>query len=344
MKYPFFLLFSILIFQACSVATNTYKPIGNFQPNQFTAPDYNQLEYWAAHPDKRDNADSLPATFLTDEQSTSEVDVFFVYPTIYTGTQKTQTNWNSDVNDEAFNQKVDNSTILHQASVFNGTGKIYAPRYRQAHINVYYEKERRQDAEKAFELAYQDVKRAFDFYLKNYNNGRPIVIASHSQGTNHTERLLKEYFDGKDLQKQLIAAYLVGMPIIADSFQNIKPCETPEQTGCFCTWNAYSKDHYPKKWEDDLKYAVATNPLIWTTKGTYADYLDNKGGVLSKFKVKENLSDAQVKDGMVWIGHPKVFGSIFLPTKRWHYAEYNLFYLNIRENAQLRAKTFLEKN
>ena len=81
-----------------------------------------------------------------------------------------------------------------------------------------------------------------------------------------------------------------------------------------------------------------------TNEFLLADYLDNKGGVLSKFKVKENLSDAQVKDGMVWIGHPKVFGSIFLPTKRWHYAEYNLFYLNIRENAQLRAKTFLEKN
>lgn len=344
MKYPFFFLLATLFFQSCSVATNTYKPIGNFQPNQFSAPDYNQLKYWAAHPDKRDNADSLPASFLKDEQPTSKVDVFFIYPTIYSGTKKTEINWNSDVNDEAFNQKIDNSTILHQASVFNGTGKIYAPRYRQAHINVYYEKERKKDIEKAFELAYQDVKKAFDFYLKNYNNGRPIVIASHSQGTNHAERLLKEYFDGKALQNQLIAAYLVGMPIIADSFQNIKPCLTPEETGCFCTWNAYARDHYPKKWEKDLQYAVATNPLTWTIEETYADYLDNKGGVLAKFKIKENLSDAQVKDGMIWIGNPKVFGSIFLMTERWHYAEYNLFYLNIRENAQLRARTFLESN
>jgi hypothetical protein len=46
---------------------------------------------------------------------------------------------------------------------------------------------------------------------------------------------------------------------------------------------------------------------------------------------------------MVWIGKPNVFGSFLLRTKRWHYAEYNLFYLNIRENAQARVKAFLKK-
>ena len=54
----------------------------------------------------------------------------------------------------------------------------------------------------------EDVKAAFQYYLEHYNNGRPIIIASHSQGTTHAKRLLKEFFDGTALQHQLVAAYL----------------------------------------------------------------------------------------------------------------------------------------
>jgi hypothetical protein len=244
MKYLFYSIIFALLFQACSVAINTYKPEGSFSKDKVTAPpDYTSLNYWAAHPNKRDNADSLPATFLTDEQATAQADVFFVYPTIYTGVKKDQTSWNSDVNDEVLNETIDNTTILHQASVFNGAGRIYAPRYRQAHMNVYFDKVRREDAKNAMAFAYEDVKMAFEYYLKHYNNGRPIIMAAHSQGTNHTEQLLKEYFDGKDLQNQLVAAYLIGMPIVADSFNTIPPCTTPTQTGCFCSWNAYARNH-----------------------------------------------------------------------------------------------------
>jgi len=344
MKYLILIVSSIFLFQSCAT-TNTYKPQGSFSKEKITPkPDYNQLKYWAAHPDKQDNADSIPADYLKDEQAEAKADVFFVYPTIYTGNKKYHTSWNSDVNDEVLNKSIDDLAILNQASVFNGAAKIYSPYYRQAHINVYYDDVRKEDSKNAMELAYKDVKTAFEYYLKHYNNGRPIIMASHSQGTNHTEQLLKDFFDGKPLQKQLVTAYLIGMPIVADSFQNIKPCIEPAQTGCFCTWNAYARNHYPKGWEFDLKYSIATNPINWKIDETYADYSDNKGGVLSKFNIKENLSDAQVKDGMVWIGNPKVFGSFLLRTKRWHYAEYNLFYLNIRENAQLRVKSFLENN
>ena len=40
-------------------------------------------------------------------------------------------------------------------------------------------------------------------------------------------------FDGKELQENLVAAYLIGMPIQKDTFQNIKVCETPKETNCF---------------------------------------------------------------------------------------------------------------
>ena len=65
----------------------------------------------------------------------------------------------------------------------------------------------------------------------NTGRRRPIIIASHSQGTTHAARLLKEFFDGKDLQYDLVAAYLVGMPVPKDYFKNIKVCETPTEIG-----------------------------------------------------------------------------------------------------------------
>ena len=63
----------------------------------------------------------------------------------------------------------------------------------------------------ALDFAYQDVKAAFEYYLKHYNNGRPIIIASHSQGTWHAESLLHDYFENDStLRKRLVAAYLIG--------------------------------------------------------------------------------------------------------------------------------------
>ena len=39
--------------------------------------------------------------------------------------------------------------------------------------------------EDALELAYTDIEAAFEHYLAEYNNGRPFIIAGHSQGAQH---------------------------------------------------------------------------------------------------------------------------------------------------------------
>ena len=98
-------------------------------------------------------------------------------------------------------------------------------------------------------LAYQDVKRAFQFYLENYNQGKPIIIASHSQGSLHAKRLLHEFFDGKVLQEKLIAAYLVGVRILPNEFKNIPVLNQPNETGGFVSWNTYKKNKLPKRYD-----------------------------------------------------------------------------------------------
>ena len=61
---------------------------------------------------------------------------------------------------------------------------------------------------KSLDLAYSDIKSEFEYYLKNYNNSQPVIIASHSQGTLHAAKLLKEYFESKPLQNQLVCPYI----------------------------------------------------------------------------------------------------------------------------------------
>ena len=94
------------------------------------------------------------------------------------------------------------------------------------------------EATEAFKLAYGDVKAAFQYYLSHYNNGRPIIIASHSQGTVMAVWLLQEFFDGTPLQKQLVAAYITGMPVYNDDFTFIPVCDSASQQQCYVSWRS----------------------------------------------------------------------------------------------------------
>jgi hypothetical protein len=89
---------------------------------------------------------------------------------------------------------------------------------------------------------------------------------------------------------------------------------------------------------------VCTNPLTWSIKeGVYAPASANKGGVLRPFcAVYPAIADAQVHKGVLLCQKPKFPGSIFLFSKNYHPGDLNLYYVNVRENAQIRAKAFVK--
>lgn len=295
---------------------------------------------WAALPDKKDAADSIPLkSNLSNEQATASADVFFIYPTTFTDKAKNQYLWNADVKDEALNIKTQTTTILNQASIFNGSCRVYSPYYRQAQLYAFYAKNE-EDGEKALELAYQDVRAAFEYYLKYYNNGRPIVIASHSQGSYHGERLLKDYFDGKELQKQLVEAYLIGRAIKPAAFTSIRSTEKADDVGTWASWNTFAREHYPNDYEKYFRGSQSTNPLLWNSGDEFAGKELNHGGVALHFTFVPQLVDAQNHEGMLWVNKPYVKGRFFLRKKRWHVADMNFFYMNIRENVGLRVSAW----
>ncbi len=334
-QIPLLLTVFLIVLRLCAVAQPLIlkKEINN-------QTDYSNLDNWAAHPWKKDNSDSI-SNSLKKEQKDSMADVFFIHPTTYT--EKKFVDWNASLNDEALNGKTDNSTILYQASVFNGSCRVFSPRYRQAHIKAFYIDN--ELSKKYFDTAYEDVKNAFEFYLKNYNNGKPIIIASHSQGTVHAGRLLKEFFEDKKLQSQLVCAYIIGMPIPENYFTSIPPCTDSTQTGCFVGWRTFRKNYEPPFVKKEKFHSIVINPLSWKMSNEYYSKKNNKGGILFKFnKIIKGVVDAEIHNNVLWTCKPNIIGKVFIRQKNYHIGDVNLFYMNIRQNIKCRINHFNIKN
>jgi hypothetical protein len=327
-----------LFFAACTPAfSRSVAGYSRTAADSSGRPDYSSLGYWAAHPYKQDPSDSIPAPLVAGYNKDTSVDVFFIHPTTLTDLSRQE--WNADLGDSVLNQKTDRSTILFQASVFNEY-RVFAPRYRQAHLRAYYTQDT-SSARSAFDLAYSDIRAAFQYYLDHYNHGRPIIIASHSQGTTHAERLLKEFFENKPLKGKLVAAYIIGMAIPRDSFPGLPACADSNATGCLIGWRTYKEGFEPPFVEKEKDSSIVVNPLTWTTTDEYAPRSLNKGAILTNFnKLVPEVTDAQIHDGVLWVHRPHFPGSILYRTSNYHIGDINLFYLNIRENLRTRVRNY----
>ena len=338
---PFTIAILLMAIIGFSCSTSYYKNISGSKVTKTDgeAPDYSNMEYWAAHPLKHDPSDSI-SSGIHDAYRDSAVDVFFLHPTTFTD-EKRIDELNASLTDDSLNAKTDYSSILYQASVFNADARIYAPRYRQAHIGMYFYKDSAK-AKQAFELAYSDVRAAFVYYLDHYNQGRPIIIASHSQGTTHAKRLIKEFFDGQTLKNRLVVAYLVGIYVDKNQFQTIPVCIDSLQTGCFVSWRTFRRDFEgPQYISLEPPTATVVNPLTWTTDTTLAPRSMNKGAVLYKYnKVFPHTNNAQVKGNILWISKPKFPGGALYNSKNYHVGDINLFYMNIRQDIRRRISLF----
>lgn len=333
-QYYFFLFLIVISFSNCR---STYKTQAFLKENIPVKPDYNKENSWAVLPSKYQ--ENFKA-YASNRLDTLQADVFYVYPTL--NTSKKDIRWNVPITDTEQNDKVLNKAVLMQASAFATSGKVYVPLYRQAHLRSYslYKK----GGKEAQDLAYSDVKRAFEVYLKKYNNGRPILMVSHSQGTTHTIRLLKDFFDNKPLQKQLIAAYIPGIGIKKDEFSSIKPMTSPKELGGFVSWNTFKKNHYPKKNKEKYKGAVTTNPITWD-HSIETSLSQHKGFLYTNKKLYTEALKIKVTDGLIWSTSPKFPLRFFMSfMKNYHAGDINLFWQDIRENAELRTKTWLKKN
>ncbi|MEN9549528.1 MAG: hypothetical protein RIR12_2119 [Bacteroidota bacterium] len=331
--HSLFVIAIIFMVSACSNKFSRYQHAYAFKSAN-GLPNYAELNYWAAHPFKHDPSDSVPLPLQGQAIDTS-VDVFFLHPTTYTESSATHIG-NAPIDDALLNAKTDYTPILYQASVFNQSCRVFAPRYRQAHLKNFFRADK-DIAAQVFDTAYSDLKTAFEYYLQQWNNGRPIIIAGHSQGALMAERLLKDYFVGKPLQNKLVVAYVIGWPVAKSYVTNISMCYDSLQTGCICSWRTLRKGFTPSYMRAENGNSYATNPLIWTMDNTYAPRTKNKGSVLVKFnKVVKHTTDAQLENGLLFVKKPKFPWSFLYFTKNYHVGDINLFYVNLQEDIKRR--------
>ncbi|MFI5172957.1 MAG: DUF3089 domain-containing protein, partial [Chitinophagales bacterium] len=170
--------------------------------------------------------------------------------------------------------------------------------------------------------------------------------AGHSQGTTHAKWLLRDFFDGKELQDQLVCAYLLGMPVFNNEFNNIPPSDSASQTGCFVSWRSYLEGVEP---EEKFKLAnwdnvIVTNPLTFNRDTSIANTNCNIGGLGRDGEtIFPQVCSAQIHNDVVWVSRPDVPGKYFIP-KNLHPADYNLYWLTIRENIALRIDSYIKSN
>ncbi len=330
------------------------------------APDYASSVNWAALPSKQDEADVIPeGVEPLYTQGEAPIDVFFIHPTGYLSGES----WNSPMNADSSTEENTKWMLANQASAFNGCCNVYAPRYREATIYAYFnEPELR---EKVLGFAYEDVARSFDYFLEHYNEGRPFVLASHSQGTHHGERLIKEKVDGTPLAERMVAGYMIGSvgksfsPTYFSTLNTVSPCEDETQTGCVVHWDVYGDGGEPPEFSMGDEPSLCTNPLSWTVTTDRIEATENVGGVpnLGSYNINgadqaplgqvfdnmkapiANITWAQCVDGRLYVADQSE-STAFKSTigggadKSYHGLDFQLFHMDIRENVQARIEAF----
>lgn len=278
-----------------------------------------------------------------------EIDVFFVHPTTYIKARY----WNQPLEHAHTNWRTEVLSIPYQVSVFSEDCNIFMPKYRQAAFYSFVDK--KGNGAKALDLAYQDVKCAFEYYWTHYNKGRPFIIAGHSQGSLHSQQLLTELMQDSIKRQQLVTAYMIGWPI-TEAYVASQPylsvCSTTTQTACLVSWNAqhpYAKGSIKDALEIKEKI-VCVNPLTWTIDTSYVPRNQNKGALMPNYRLKKDeviihYTDAQIKNDLLLVTPSPSKQRLQTPLAKgnYHIYDYNFFYHNIRANIKRRIAAYKKK-
>ncbi len=309
------------------------------------ATDYSQSGHWLALPASTDMA----------------VDVFYLYPTSY---QKASA---SDPEvctiDNASMLKNAGLAFQRQATAFDTVANIFAPYYRQADVSVL-SLPLDQQQQLIADVPTTDAVAAFDYYIKHYNNGRPFILAGHSQGSNVLVNLLSGYLnEHSDVYSRMVGAYVIGYSVTLDYLsQNpqLKFAEGPDDTGVVISYNTEAPDVTGNN-PVVLPGAQAINPITWTRSEMPAAAAQNLGSIQlnpdgsvvldaqGQFAVIPSYADARVDiaKGVVICStadeNKLAPGNATFPRGVYHSFDYPFYYFDLRANAALRVASFLNR-
>lgn len=228
--------------------------------------DYSRKSLWAFLPGKK------------DEQK--PVDVFFVYPTIYAHPFRKKRHHMGMVN--PIYKWIAKGMCAWQGQLFARHCNFYAPYYRQLGLESF--KMPLDEVMRAERMPYADVYDAFTYYLEHYNNGRPFILAGHSQGSAMLLQLMRKEFTDPALQEKLVAAYLIGFSLTRRDFKrypHLRLAQSGDDLGTIVSYNTTAANVPLMRFiRPD---SVCVNPLNWRHDGAYAGKELNEGAILFDF-------------------------------------------------------------
>jgi len=325
-------------------------------PQPPPAPDYDKPGSWAATA-VSEGAAARVAPGARPRSPRLNADVFYIYPT----TDRSTSRWNTPVEDQAINAWTDGSVVARQASAFNACCRVFVPRYRQATAGT--GKAGPGVRETAMALAYDDVRRAFRYYLDHDNRGRPFILVGHSQGAAHLQRLLAEEVGGKPLARQMVAAYVVGIAYPASAVggpgSTLTICSRPDSVQCVVHWSsvlpsadiervrstseAYNRTQLPAGQSPGV---LCVNPLTFDVSKPVAAKNSAKGAVPGapdatglRALVRKAVA-ARCDRGVLVVEPDSSLDLQPLAGGSMHYHDLGMFYEDVRENALTRAKAW----
>ncbi len=329
-------------------------PRGHFRAAAAGAgPNYTQPANWVARPDLADDPSrwSPPGAAAAHAGKAA---IFYIHPTTYL----TTAGWNAPLEPGGDTEMRTRLFVQSQASAFNGAGQIWAPRYRQAAYGAFLLKS--DDAQKALDLAFTDVAAAFDEFVKEAGD-RPIILAGHSQGALHLERLLHEKIAGKPVAKRIIAAYVAGWPISTKAdlgALGLPPCTSPGEAGCVLSWMTFADPPNPDfifhEWNKTRGFngserrredTLCVNPISGV-QNSAAQPGDNAGTLIPTANMRNATLQAGAvgahcdKGLLILDGIAPQLGSFVLPGNNYHVYDYALFWGSIRRDAERRVSAW----
>ena len=239
----------------CLVAGTVYQQVGCTKIGRgLVWNTYGNRANWLCRPDTSDVCDeSTDVTFVSADLSVvtasfppavnPKVDCFYVYPT-----SSDDQSLNSDLT--AGSEK---AVVLRQAARFSSVCRMFVPTYRSVTLTSMLNPGIPGDREQAWNLAYSDVRDAWNQYLANDNKGRGVILLGHSQGSTHLVKLIDEVIDPTRSQRNLlVSAVLLGRAVsvprgqvVGGVFASVPLCRAPGQTGCVITYAAFPADVPP---------------------------------------------------------------------------------------------------
>ena len=296
--------------------------------------DYSKAENWVERP----------------TEATKPVDVFFIYPTVTGFRDPVQI---CEVTDS---EMVAGAKFVRQVqtSVFEESCNIFMPFYRQISMP-------KPGTDYRFVTNYLsgfDATDALDYFLTHLNQGRPFILAGHSQGSSTLLNLLENYMTKHpEALSRMIAAYPIGFAVTKDFLERtgLKFAEGATDTGVLVSWNTEGVANKDAKNATLAPNGLSINPINWKRDDTYAPAKDNLGTLdeMTGKVIVPGIVDARVDTvrGSVvvsTIADTKLYaipadGAEMFGPESYHLHDYGFFFNNFKQNVADRVKAFMEK-